>query len=66
VEQIDDGVTGVLYDSSAPGGLTRAIRQALGLSEEQRAGMRVAAYERVRAERDVVCNLGKTLTFFWA
>jgi glycosyltransferase involved in cell wall biosynthesis len=65
VEQIDDGVTGVLYDSSAPGGLTRAIRQALGLCEAVRAGMRAAAYERVRAERDVVCNLAETLAFFW-
>jgi glycosyltransferase involved in cell wall biosynthesis len=65
VEQIDDGATGVLYDSTAPGGLTRAIRQALGIPEAQRAGMRAAAYERVQAERDVVRNLAETLAFFW-
>jgi glycosyltransferase involved in cell wall biosynthesis len=65
VEQIDDGVTGVLYDSSAPGGLTRSIRQALSVPEARRAGMRAAAYERVRAERDVVRNLAETLAFFW-
>lgn len=65
VEQIDDGVTGVLYDPAAPGALTMAIRRALSLTEVRRAGMRAAAYERVRAERDVVRNLAQTLAFFW-
>lgn len=65
VEQIDDGVTGVLYDPAAPGGLAQAIRRALGLSEERRAGMRAAAHARVRAERDVLRNLTQTLVFFW-
>lgn len=65
VEQIDDGVTGVLYDPAAPGGLTTAIRRALGLSEARRAAIRAAAHARVRAERDVVRNLTQTLVFFW-
>lgn len=65
VEQIDDGVTGVLYDPATPGGLTRAVRQALSLTEARRAGMRAAAHARVRAERDVVGNLAQTLAFFW-
>ncbi|MGH3887388.1 MAG: glycosyltransferase [Pseudonocardiaceae bacterium] len=65
VEQIDDGVTGVLYDPAAPGGLTAAIRHALGLTEVRRAGMRAAAHARVRAERDVVRNLTQMLAFFW-
>lgn len=65
VEQIDDGVTGVLYDPGVVGGLTTAIRHTLNLPEACRAGMRAAAYERVRAERDIVRNLAETLMFFW-
>lgn len=65
VEQIDDGVSGVLYDPGAPDGLTMAITQALSLTEVRRAGIRAAAYERVCAERDVVRNLVQTLVFFW-
>jgi len=34
-------------------------------AEVTRAGMRAAAYERVRSERDVVRNLTETLAFFW-
>lgn len=65
VEQIDDGVTGVLYDVGTADALTSAMSRVLDLSEVRRAGMRAVAYERVRAERDVVCNFAQTLAFFW-
>ncbi|MEO7195256.1 MAG: hypothetical protein ABIZ05_10595 [Pseudonocardiaceae bacterium] len=38
VEQVDDGMTGVLYGPATPGALSKAIRLALSLPEARRAG----------------------------
>jgi D-inositol-3-phosphate glycosyltransferase len=64
-EQIDDGVTGILYDPTRPGALTAAVHGALTIGVEQRRDMAQAAAERVHRERDAVASLRMLLTAVW-
>lgn len=46
-EIIDDGVDGILYEPRDVDGLTRKLREALTMTDEQRAAMHAAAREKV-------------------
>ncbi|MGI5213825.1 glycosyltransferase family 4 protein [Plantactinospora sp. CA-290183] len=60
VEQISDGVNGLLYDPDQDGALTTGIRRALALGPGAAAMLRTAAHQRVVDSRDVVPNLADT------
>lgn len=60
-EQVTHRRTGLLYDPIQPGALTSALTAAVSMGPAERARICDAAYQEVRASRDVVANLAGTL-----
>jgi glycosyltransferase involved in cell wall biosynthesis len=65
VDQIETGVTGLLFDPMSRVALEQTLQHGLDLSAAQRAGMRRRAYEKVVRLYDFAQNFPATLRWFW-
>jgi glycosyltransferase involved in cell wall biosynthesis len=65
VDQIEDGVTGFFIDPLSWTSMGQILQQVLNLSEEQRAGIRRRAYEKVVRLYDFEQNFPAMLRWFW-
>jgi glycosyltransferase involved in cell wall biosynthesis len=65
VDQIEDGVTGFLFDLASPAALTSTMQQVLQLPPERHAAMRQCADQRVRQRYDFAQNFPATVEWLW-
>ena len=65
VDQIEDGVTGFLFDLASPEAMTTVMQRVLQLTPEQHAAVRRRAWHKVVQHYDFAQNFPATLRWLW-